>query len=388
MNLTVKSIGLNTARNEKFVRYRNSEVLKVFMNSVRRPTRKQILEVLKSAEGQFVEVFGASPLVVTITRAKDDRYIEVNETFERMTGWRRDEVLGRTPYDLGILVDPGQRADLVKRLLSGATARNVDVRVRMRNGDKRTGLGSLELIELEGEPCVLSVAVHVTDSIDVTGRMLAEDALSKVIQGLIETQEEERASIARELHRYIDALAVLAISLGRGQNPPASLTKAWETIGNARQQVEDIVSDVWTLLHTLHSAKLDYLGLAAATAGFCKELSERQNVKIDFHCESIPKELPKNIALCLYRVLQEALQNATKHSGSRVLEVSLHGEPNEIQLTVRDWGVGFDPTMAVNGPGLGLVSMNERLKLFGGKLSIESQTKQGATIHARVPLKT
>jgi signal transduction histidine kinase len=304
-----------------------------------------------------------------------------------MTGWRRDEVIGRTPYDLGIWVDPGQRADLVKRLLSGATARNLDVRVRMRNGDKRTGLGSMELIELEGEPCVLSVAVHVTDAIDVSGRTLAGDAPSKVIQRLIETQEEERGSIARELHRYIDALAVLAISLGRGQNPPASLTKAWETIGNARQQVEDIVSDVWTLLHTLHSAKLDYLGLAAATAGFCKELSERQNVKIDFHCEGLSKDVPKDIALCLYRVLQEALQNATRHSDSRVLEVSLHGEPNEIQLTVRDWGIGFHPAEAPKWRAIGISIMRERLRLVDGELLTESQPHFGTKVYVRVPLK-
>jgi signal transduction histidine kinase len=132
----------------------------------------------------------------------------------------------------------------------------------------------------------------------------------------------------------------------------------------------------------------EYLGLAAAAAGFCKELSDRQVVRIDFHCEGVPNEVPKEISLCLYRVVEEALQNAIRHSSSPDFEVSLRGESNEIRLTVRDWGIGFDPEAAVKGRGLGLVSMKERLKLVGGDLSIESQPQHGTTIHARVPLKT
>jgi signal transduction histidine kinase len=131
---------------------------------------------------------------------------------------------------------------------------------------------------------------------------------------------------------------------------------------------------------------LEHLGLAAAAASFCKDLSHRQRVKIDFHCEGIPKELPKEISLCLYRVLQEALQNSAKHSSSQGFEVSLRGESNAIQLTVRDWGIGFEPGEAVKKHGIGLTRMQEHLKLVDGKLLIESQTKKGATIHARVPL--
>jgi PAS domain S-box-containing protein len=356
------------------------------MGSVRRLTRKQIVETLKESEEQFAKVFGTSPLVVTITSAKNDRYIEVNETFERSTGWKRDEVIGRTPDDLGIWIDPGQRAEIVKRLLLGATVRNVKVRVRMRNGNERTGLGSVELIEVEGEPCVLSVAMH-TDAIDVTELTQAETALSDLGQRLIKAQEEERASIARELRRYIESLTVLAVSLGRGQNPPASLTKAWEIIEKARQQVEDIVTDIWTLSNRLHSSILEYVGLAAAAASFCKEVSETQHVNIDFHSEGVSKDLPKEISLCLYRVLQDALQNATKHSGSRILEVVLTGRSNEIRLTVRDWGLGFDLAETMKGNGLGLTSMKERLKLVDGELSIESEPQRGTTIQARVPTK-
>ena len=131
---------------------------------------------------------------------------------------------------------------------------------------------------------------------------------------------------------------------------------------------------------------MDDLGLEVAAAGFCKEISERQGVEIDFHCENIPKGLTQEISLCLFRVMQEALQNAIKHSGSRHFDVSLRGGLNEIQLTVRDSGIGFDPEKAMGGGGLGLTSMKERLKLVDGKLSVKSQPLVGSTVDARVPL--
>jgi PAS domain S-box-containing protein len=210
---------------------------------------------------------------------------------------------------------------------------------------------------------------------DVTERKQAEEALSRVGSRLIEAHEEERTRIARELHDDIgQRLVLLAWHLGSSS-------------GNLRKQVEDLANDVQALSHQLHSPKLDYLGLAAAAAGFCKELSDRQRVEIEFHSENIPKELPKEISLCLFRVLQEALQNAIKHSGSRQFQVSLKDGTNEIELTVRDSGIGFETDEAIKGPGLGLTSMQERLKLVNGQLSIDSKPQRGTTIQARVPLK-
>jgi signal transduction histidine kinase len=131
---------------------------------------------------------------------------------------------------------------------------------------------------------------------------------------------------------------------------------------------------------------LEYLGLEAAVAGFCKELSDRHGVEISFHSEGIPKELPNEISLCFFRVSQEALQNGMKHSGSLRFEVSLTGTLNELNLTVRDLGTGFEFEDAAKGNGLGLISMKERMKLVGGELSIDSQPQFGTTIHARVAL--
>ena len=152
------------------------------------------------------------------------------------------------------------------------------------------------------------------------------------------------------------------------------------------RQIGDLASDIQALSHGLHSPKLELIGLKAAVAGFCEELSNRHDVRIDLQFENIPEALRPEISLCLYRVLQEALQNVLKHSVSRHAHVSLNGQIDTINLTVTDSGTGFDPHEAVRGRGLGLTSMKERLKVVGGQLFIHSQQGRGTTIHAVAPL--
>jgi signal transduction histidine kinase len=222
----------------------------------------------------------------------------------------------------------------------------------------------------------------------VTERKLAEEALSTVSQRLIEAQEEERTRIARELHDDISQrLALLTVNLETLKHDlPASDGQAKRRIEEANKDLGNLASDIQALSHRLHSSKLEYLGLAAACAGFCRELSERHNVEIGFHSDGVPKALPKEISLCLFRVLQEALQNAAKHSGARHVAVSLKEASNEIQLSVHDSGVGFDPEQAIKGHGLGLTSMKERLKLVDGHLFVQSRPHGGTSIYASVPL--
>jgi len=125
----------------------------------------------------------------------------------------------------------------------------------------------------------------------------------------------------------------------------------------------------------------------AAARTFCKELSEQHKVEIEFNHFGVFDDLPKEVSLCLFRVLQEALQNAVKHSGERHFRVELKGISGEIQLIVNDMGAGFDQDDAMNRNGLGLISMRERLQLVSGEFSIKSKPGTGTTISARVPLK-
>jgi len=129
-------------------------------------------------------------------------------------------------------------------------------------------------------------------------------------------------------------------------------------------------------------------GYCCGRERFCREFGEQQKVEVDFQTHDLPGPLSADISLCLFRVLQEALHNAVKHGGVRHFEVRLWGISDEIHLTVRDSGRGFDREAAKTSRGLGLISMEERLKLVRGTLSIDSRAKRGTTIHARVPLRS
>jgi len=618
--------------------------------------RKRAQEALKKSEEKFSKAFQQGPLALTLTSAKDHHYIDVNETFERITGWGRDEVIGRTPFDIGLWVNPAERFELAKRLLTERSLRNLEYRFRMRDGSIRNGLSAAELIELDGEPCILAVIADVTDYkrsqdalresearerarvkeleaildavpvpvliahdaecrhitgnraaseqlreergqnlsqsappgerpafrqikngveipadllpmqqaaatgkpmygreltllfedgtlreeianavpllddsgkargavgasmdvtelkrtegalresedklrllldstaeaiygidlehqctfcnpagirllgyqhvdevlgknmhklihhtradktpfleeecrvhqvtrigegvhaedqvlwrangtsfpaeywsypqrrgheivgavvtfVDITERKLAETALANVSRKLIEAQEQERIRIGRELHDDISQrLALLAVELQRLHQDPLLPPRVRNRLRGVQKKASEIAADIQSLSHELHSAKLQYLGIASAMRGFCQEFGEQQRVEIEFNAHDLPAPLSADTSLCLFRVLQEALHNSAKHSGARHFEVRLWGATDEIHLTVKDAGAGFDLNIAKASRGLGLISMEERLKLLNGTLSIESQSNRGTTIHARVPL--
>lgn len=223
---------------------------------------------------------------------------------------------------------------------------------------------------------------------DVTERKLAEESLVGISRKLIEAQEQERTRIARELHDDINQrLALLSVQLeGSRQNPPDSAVDVSLLLTELRQRIDEISSDLQSLSHRLHSSQLEYLGIVGAMRSLCREFSASQNIEIDFRHDEIRTPLSREISLCLFRVLQEALHNAAKHSKARHLAVRLSCSENQLQLTVIDHGVGFDlDSVSVNG-GLGLTSMRERVRLANGTIAVDSKPSHGTIIRVQVPL--
>jgi PAS domain S-box-containing protein len=223
---------------------------------------------------------------------------------------------------------------------------------------------------------------------NITERKRAEEALAGVSGRLITAQEQERTRIARELHDDIgQRLALLAIELQQAREGSPNLPEARKRMEDLEKQTCEIASDIHSLSHELHSSKLEYLGIVPAMRSFCNEFSKQQKLEINFRNHDLPSTLPPDVSLCFFRVLQEALHNSAKYSGAQHIDVELWATPNEIRLTVSDSGEGFDLQAAKESLGLGLISMEERLKLVGGELLIESQPKHGTTIQARVFLR-
>jgi signal transduction histidine kinase len=223
----------------------------------------------------------------------------------------------------------------------------------------------------------------------VEERKRVQQALASANRKLIEAEEKERSRIARELHDDIcQRLALLAMGLEilEGATPDLSASEVGSRLKELRLQTVEIANDAQALSHQLHSAKLEILGLTAALKGFCREFEEQQKAEIEFSSHDMPCVLAADIALSLFRVAQEALHNSAKHSGVCQFEVRLWAEQRAIHLTVKDPGLGFDLEAAKRGRGLGLTSMDERLKAVNGTLSIASQPRRGTVIHACVPV--
>jgi PAS domain S-box-containing protein len=223
---------------------------------------------------------------------------------------------------------------------------------------------------------------------DITERKLSEEALAGMSGKLLEAQEKERTRIARELHDDVSQqLALLSGEIHQIQVAlPVSARELRNRMNELGKRTSEISTSIHSLSHELHSSGLEYLGLVSAMRGFCKEFGEKHKVKVDFASEGMPATVPQEISLCLFRVMQEGLHNAVKHSGVRHFEVKLHGSPAEIHLIVRDSGVGFESELVRETQGLGLISMQERVRLVNGTILIASRPRSGTKIDVRVPL--
>ena len=234
-----------------------------------------------------------------------------------------------------------------------------------------------------------SFAGYIGSCIDVTERKMAEEALASLSGRLIDAQEEERKRIAREIHDdYNQRLAVLAMDLEELAeqigDSPAEAGQQFQRIWN---QIGELGADLHSLSHSLHSSTLESLGLVAGAKAFCEEFSEQQEIQVEFAHENVPRGVPGDVALCFFRITQEGLRNIKRHSGANRAEVRLELLGEKLHLSVADGGRGFDVNKHSSHDGIGIRSMEERLRSLGGQLEISSRPLKGTRIDAWVPLK-
>ncbi len=229
---------------------------------------------------------------------------------------------------------------------------------------------------------------YIGSSVDITERKLSEMSLRELSGRLIQAQEEERARIARELHDDISQrIALLSIDLERFEQAMSDPTsEVREQLHNISEVASEVASDLHTLSRQLHPAKLDLLGLVAAVGNYCREVSKKQDLRIEFVHRNVWAQIPKDVSLCLFRIVQEALQNVVKHARTWGARVEMSGHEDGIDLCISDTGAGFNLESAEARGGLGLISMRERLRLIGGHLTLESEPSHGTRILVHVPL--
>jgi signal transduction histidine kinase len=214
-----------------------------------------------------------------------------------------------------------------------------------------------------------------------------ERRLRELIGHLLASQEEERRRLACALHDdFSQQLALLAIDLEQLRlQLPSSPTELTSRLQELSERTNGISSRVYRLSHELRPAKLEALGLFATVLGYCEEVSEQHGVTVTFTDQGREHAVSAAVALCVYRITQEALDIAVQHSHATAARVDLALDECQLRLTIEDDGIGFDAATSARG-GLGLASMRERLNAVGGDLRVASTVSRGARLEIRIPL--
>jgi PAS domain S-box-containing protein len=356
----------------------------------RKRAEEALLEMNRKLEAQgsslrsgqeLLRVFVKNVPAAVAMLDRDMRYLQVSDRWCSEYSPGGAQILGRSHYE--IFPDMPERwKEVHRRALQGETLRAEEDRWDGQDGPHWARWEVRPWKTPEGAVGGILILAE-----DITRRKQMEEALSDMSRKLIESQEQERARIGRELHDDINQrLAVLAIELGLlWENHNDLPSEVRSHMQELQQLTADISSSVHALSHELHASTLDALGLAKSMKSWCEQFRRQQQMEIDFKSQDLPTP-PQEISLCLFRVLQEALNNASKHSGVKRVEVQLAANAREIHLAVRDSGKGFDIEAARQKRGLGLMSMRERVRLVGGTIVIDSKPLAGTTIRVCVPL--
>jgi len=355
------------------------EALLILALVVNRIKRGRAQQNLQESEERFKQLADVAPVMIWLS-GPDKLCTDVNSGWLQFTGRTLEQELGDGWVDSVHPDDAAACYDTYSRAFDRRETFRMEYRLRRADGEYRWVLDQgVPRYKPDG-----SFVGYIGSAIDLTEQKAAHAALSGLSGRLIEAQERERRRIARELHDDIgQRLALLTVELEQVDNGAAR---------NVMQRIHELVSqstslarDIQSLSHRLHSSKLEYLGLASAAASFCKEAAAPFAVQITFRDEHVPDGLCPDTALAIFRVLQEAINNALKHSGAAHIAVALRGMNDGVELEVADAGVGFDIAEARRRHGLGLIGMEERMKLIGGDLQVQSDEGGGTTIWAFAP---
>jgi PAS domain S-box-containing protein len=344
--------------------------------------RKRAEHVLRESEERFRLVANSAPVLIWMS-GTDKLYTFFNQGWLGFTGRSMEEELGEG-WASGVHPDDLHCLEIYSASFDARVDFEMEYRLRRFDGEYRWIIDfGVPRFEADGTFCGF-----IGSCVDISERKSSEESLQNLSGRLIHAQEEERSRIARDLHDdFSQGLALQCIDLEQLLKKLAKTETDERTrLLKMLKRTKQMTADIRALSHQLHSNKLEYVGLVPAVSGLCKEISEKYEIQVHFtECE-FPQDIPKDVALCLFRVAQEGLGNVVKHSQAKNTQVELSANPSGVSLRIADDGMGFAPKDTTRGGGLGLVGMTERLRLVRGRLSVTSELMQGTTILAEVPM--
>ena len=344
--------------------------------------RNDAVQALRESEARFRTLAECAPVVVWMTDP-DNSCTYISRYWREFTGRDPDADLGFRWVEA---LHPEDRDRAARDLIEAATE------VRPCRGEYRVQRadGSYGWLYDYGVPHFHadgSYAGHIGTCMDITDHKNREDAEARLKSDLLLGVESERARVARELHDDVSQRLALMCATLDGVLPDVSRTRTQvaDELTMVRQQLRSIAADIHRISHNLHPSTVD-LGLTVSLRRLCGDVSEQKHIAVDFLADAVSSKVPRDVALALFRVAQECLNNVVKHSGSRQAAVSLRQRHGELLLTVADQGVGFDRARVKAG-GLGLLSIEERARMIGARVEITSAISKGTAVSVRVPIR-
>lgn len=345
--------------------------------------QKRVAEALRLSEEKFSKAFRSSPSMISISSVRTGTFLEVNESFEKHTGYSRNELLGRTAADLGLWMDRGEAQALSHSLEQHGRVPEEEIHLRSKSGQAVTLQISVELIEIHGEKCQLTVGQNITD------RKRAEEELRRLSGQLLRSQDEERRKIAQELHdstgQNLVALATMVGQLQASSSDP----KSRRLFSECATLADRCVREVRTLSYVLHPPILEDAGLEEAIRDYVKGFTKRSGIKVKLEMPPLLGRMSSDVELALFRVVQESLTNIHRHSGSSDASIRIHRGPH-FTLEISDLGKNRSAIAEPGHPiahrefGVGVPTMHERVKLIGGRLDVDIKDS-GTTVRVTLP---
>jgi PAS domain S-box-containing protein len=315
-----------------------------------------------------------------VTIGLDGKITDVNAATEEATGCPRAQLLG-TDFS-NYFTDQEQAREGYQRVFREGGVRDYALELKHRDGRVKSVLYNASTYH---DPAGQVIGAFAAAR-DITERKRAEEAVRVLAGKLLTAQEEERSRIAREMHDDLtQRIAVLAIEAGKLEQESSDCEPLSGKLQGMKAQLIRLSEDVHALSRQLHPSILDDLGLADALRSECASFAQREGIAVRFTPQKIPAGIPREVALCLYRIAQEALRNIAKHSTAREARVALTAADDSILLSIQDAGVGFRADQPHGKFGLGLASMEERVRLIDGELTIRSEPGEGTLVEVWAP---
>jgi PAS domain S-box-containing protein len=341
----------------------------------------------QESEDRFRSLFAQASIGIAL-ETMEGRILEVNPAFSAMLGYSSQEMTTLNCERITHPEDEQIERGLFEELRQGLrTSYTVEKRFYRKDGLQMWGQVSVSLLNLHpgSPPLVLGMVSDCTAQKTAEASLNQRDQeLQRLAGHLFVAQEEERRRISRELHDDIgQRVALLACELDRNQHGAGAAGRNVAEARRVRAELDALATDIHKLSHELHSASLQCGGLRVALKDLCRKYANNHRLEIDLQVDKPDIKVPSELALCLFRVAQEALANALKHARTEKIVVRLTQESEKVRLLVRDFGVGFDTTR--QSSGIGLTSMRERLRLCGGVLLVKSAEGEGTEIAAELP---